>query len=266
MPTPALITVVLATYNWPQALDLCLQSLAQQQDKHFEVVIADDGSSSDTADLIARHQSHFPVPLQHVWQPDAGFRKAKILNQAIAATRGDYLVFLDGDCLVQPDFMTQHRRLAQVGVMVTGSRILLAPALTQTLCAAGVWDYAAFSRQAWRLRLQGQMNKCLPLKLKLPDLATRLYKKFVWSRIKGCNMSAWRDDVQHIRGFDESLEGWGHEDADFVFRLQQAGVVRKSGSWATEVLHLWHPTASQESAAKNAAIVRAKILQKRTQH
>ena len=182
MPTPALITVVLATYNWPQALDLCLQSLAQQQDKHFEVVIADDGSTSDTADLIARHQSHFPVPLQHVWQPDAGFRKAKILNQAIAATRGDYLVFLDGDCLVQPDFMTQHRRLAQVGVMVTGSRILLAPALTQTLCAAGVWDYAVFSRQAWRLRLQGQMNKCLPLKLKLPDLATRLYKKFVWSR------------------------------------------------------------------------------------
>ncbi len=75
-------------------------------------------------------------------------------------------------------------------------------------------------------------------------------------------MAAWRTDVKQIGGFDESLEGWGHEDADFVFRLQHAGVIRKSGSWATEVLHLWHKTASKGSAAKNAEIVRAKILAK----
>jgi GT2 family glycosyltransferase len=110
------------------------------------------------------------------------------------------------------------------------------------------------------------MNKLLPLWFKLPDAPTRLYRDFVWRRIKGCNMAAWRDDVLRIGGFDEALVGWGHEDADFVYRLHQAGVRRKSGAWATEVLHLWHPMQPKENAAKNEQIVRAKILAKAQTH
>ena len=257
-----LITVVLATYNWPQALDLCLQSLQTQTDAHFEICIADDGSKSDTTECITSWQARSKVPIRHFWQEDQGFRKSRILNQAIAQAHGDYLVFLDGDCIVQPDFIARHRALAEPGFLVTGARILLGEALTQQLCAARRWDAPAFLAQSALLRWRGQLNKCLPLLLKLPDHPARRYREFVWRRIKGCNMAAWRDDVARIEGFDEGLEGWGHEDADFVFRLQAAGVRRKSGSWATEVLHLWHRTASKETAEKNAAIVRAKIVAK----
>jgi predicted glycosyltransferase involved in capsule biosynthesis len=90
----------------------------------------------------------------------------------------------------------------------------------------------------------------------------RLYKRFEWRRIKGCNMACWKSDALAIDGFDETLTGWGHEDADFVFRLQNKGVIRKSGAWATEVIHLWHKMANKETAEKNAAIVKEKILAK----
>lgn len=260
-----LITVVLATYNWPQALDLCLQSLQTQTDAHFEICIADDGSKSDTTECITNWQARSKVPIRHFWQEDQGFRKSRILNQAIAQAHGEYLVFLDGDCIVQPDFIARHRALASPGFLVTGARILLSESITRRLCEGQVWDEHAFMRQSLGLRLRGQINKWLPLVCKLPDHAGRRYREFVWRRIKGCNMAAWRDDVARIAGFDEGLEGWGHEDADFVFRLQAAGVQRKSGSWATEVLHLWHRTASKETAEKNAAKVRAKILAKAEQ-
>ena len=257
-----LISVVLATYNWPQALQLCLEGLASQTDANFEVVIADDGSREETSQLIQDFALSSHMKISHVWQPDIGFRKAMVLNKAIASSLGAYLVFLDGDCLVQPDFIAKHRKLSQHGVMVTGSRILLGETLTRQLCEHGQWSYKEFLVSAWRYRLRGELNKLSPLMLKLPDNALRMYKKFEWRRIKGCNMAAWREDILSIQGFDEELQGWGHEDADFVFRLQRSGIQRKSGAWATEVLHLWHPSTSKENAAKNAEIVRAKILAK----
>ena len=255
-----LISVVVATYNRPQALNLVLQSLLLQQDRNFEVVVADDGSRADTQALVQDFQKLFPVPLKHVWHEDTGFRLSLIRNKATQKSEGRYLIYLDGDCIVQPDFVARHRTLSQSNCMVTGSRILLQEKWTIELCESGAWDAREFLKTAWRQRIQGQINKIAPLWIKLPDGQMRLYKRFVWRRIKGCNMAAWRDDVLRIGGFDEGLEGWGHEDADFVFRLHQAGVKRKSGAWATEVLHLWHPAASKENAAKNAEIVRARIM------
>jgi glycosyltransferase involved in cell wall biosynthesis len=256
-------SIILATYNWPEALSLSLQSLAQQTEIDFEVVIADDGSKSETTDLIANFKATSPFALHHEWQEDVGFRKSKILNKAIQRAQGAYLIFLDGDCIVQPDYVAQHFKLAESGVMVTGSRILLEQKLTFELCDAGRWSYSEWIKKSFGYRLTGQINKWLPLMIKWPNVELRKYRKFVWSRIKGCNMAAWRSDVVAMNGFDEALEGWGHEDADFVFRLQQRGVVRKSGAWATEVLHLWHKTLSKENAAKNAALVREKILAKK---
>ena len=262
MKQASLITVVLATYNWPEALDLCLQSLQTQTDRHFEICIADDGSKPDTTELIRRWQAQSVVPIRHDWQEDQGFRKSRILNQAIAHAQGEYLVFLDGDCIVQPDFIARHRALSAPGFLVTGARVLLSESITRQLCASREWDAKRFMQQSMMMRMRGQLNKWLPLICKLPDHVGRHYREFVWRRIKGCNMAAWREDVMRIGGFDEGLEGWGHEDADVVFRLQAAGVRRKSGSWSTEVLHLWHRMASKETAEKNAAIVRAKILAK----
>ena len=263
------ISILLATYNWPQALELVLESLNAQTDKDFEVMIADDGSRSDTAHLINAFTKIANFPIQHLWQEDLGFRKTTILNQAIKRARGDYLVFLDGDCITQPDFVALHRDLAQSGYVVTGSRILMGKRLTNDLIAPErnlkkrFFSSLGDSKLLFAvMRLAGQLNKCAPLWIKVPDNRWRVYPGFVWKRIKGCNMACWKDDAVRIGGFDESMVGWGHEDADFVFRLQQSGLKRKSGAWATEVLHLDHPVGDQSKAAANAAKVREKILEK----
>ena len=257
-----MISILLATYNWPQALQLCLQSLETQTDRDFEIIIADDGSTGNTKEVIDAFKAQSSIPLTHLWQEDQGFRKTKILNQAIKHAKGDYLVFLDGDCIVQPDFVAQHRALSQKGFLVTGSRVLLNQQLTQKLTASGKWDYKDFKSHLLQYRLAGQINKYWPLKIKLGNGHWREYKKFVWRRIKGCNMACWKADAQAIGGFDETMTGWGHEDADFVFRLQHDHIKRKSGSWATEVLHLFHKIHDQSNAAENARRVREKILAK----
>lgn len=257
-----MISILLATYNWPQALKLCLESLATQTDRSFEIIIADDGSTDSTKEVIEQFMASCPLSIKHLWQEDHGFRKTIILNRAIAAAQGDYLVFLDGDCIVQPDFVARHQALAQNGYVVTGSRVLLNEKLTQELINWPRWDFHRFSDRLLGERLSGGINKYWPLKIKLGNGSWRDYKKFVWRRIKGCNMACWKADAEAIHGFDETMTGWGHEDADFVFRLQRHHIIRKSGSWATEVLHLFHKINDQSNAAENARRVRALILAK----
>jgi glycosyltransferase involved in cell wall biosynthesis len=257
-----MISVLLATYNWPQALKLCLESLATQTDLDFEIIIADDGSTSATQDLIASIKPSFPVSITHLWQEDLGFRKTRILNQAIESASGDYLVFLDGDCICQPSFIEHHRLLAKPGYLVTGSRVLLNQARTTQLLNWPNWDFQRFTSHLLWDRLRGEINKYWPLKIHLGDGAWRHYKKFVWRRIKGCNMACWKSDALAIHGFDEAMTGWGHEDADFVFRLSNIGLIRKSGSWSTEVIHLFHKINDQSQATENARRVREKILAK----
>jgi glycosyltransferase involved in cell wall biosynthesis len=260
-----MISILLATYNWPQALKLCLESLSTQTDLDFEIIIADDGSSAQTKNLIEAIQPKFPVKITHLWQEDQGFRKTRILNQAIEAAGGEYLIFLDGDCIVQPDFIAEHRKLAQADHLVTGSRVLLNESLTLELLTWAQWDFKKFANNLLSYRLSGGINKYWPLKIKLGNGAWRNYQKFVWRRIKGCNMACWKADALAIGGFDETMTGWGHEDADFVFRLQNRGLIRKSGSWSTEVLHLHHRINDQSNAAENARRVREKILAKARQ-
>ena len=263
------ISILLATYNWPSALALCLQSLRIQTDLNFEILIADDGSRDDTRLLIEHLSKDFPVNITHLWQEDIGFRKSRILNQSIERARGEYLIFLDGDCIVQPSFVAQHRRLAHPNGLVTGSRILLSKHETENLCKQ-VSAYTEQPEQLWantfastlhllKLRLKGGINKVLPLLLKLPDHPMRAYPPHIWRRIKGCNMACWRKDALNIPRFDESFEGWGHEDADFVFRLEDSGVKRRSGSFATEVLHLWHQTQPNDQERVNRERVLERI-------
>ena len=257
-----MISILLATYNWPQALKLCLESLATQTDKNFEIIIADDGSTESTKQVVESFKASCPSSITYLWQEDQGFRKTKILNQAINAAHGNYLIFLDGDCIVQPDFVARHRALAQQGHLVTGSRVLLNESLTKELLSWPHWSFQKFCSGLLSKRLSGGINKYWPLKIKLGDGSWREYKKFVWRRIKGCNMACWKADAEAINGFDETMTGWGHEDADFVFRLQHHGIARKSGSWSTEVLHLFHKINDQSNAAENARRVREKILAK----
>ncbi|RWB56768.1 MAG: glycosyltransferase [Mesorhizobium sp.] len=254
-----MISVIVTTYNWPKALSLTLQSLAGQTDRLFEVIVADDGSGPATAEVIRAHANSAPIPVVHIWQEDIGFRRSTIINKAVAEAKGDYLIFVDGDCILQPDFVSRHRGLAEPNHLVTGSRILLGPKISEMLLAESKWCYITFRRSVLWYRLTGEISKIAGLFIRLPTCRLRDYRSFVWRRIKGCNLACWKADALAVGGFDESFLGWGSEDIDFVFRLQENGVVRRSGTWATEVLHIWHAPADSSRAEGNEKIVRDRI-------
>lgn len=259
------ISVVMTTYNRPDALAAVVRACFMQSDKNFEIIIADDGSTANTRACVEALAATAPIPLRHVWQPDQGFRAAMARNRGTLAARGDYIVFLDGDCIPQRDFIARHRALAQPGYLVSGSRILLSEALTRRVLDERI-DIAgapALTRLGWRLH--GDLNKTLqPLGLRWPDLG-RTSKKFSWRRIKSCNLGVWRSDLDKVNGFDESFTGWGHEDSDLVVRLFHAGVLRKDGAFATEVFHLWHREAQRDQETSNRGVVLERAAAKVTQ-
>lgn len=255
MPFSELISVVITTYNRSDALSLVFAGLAGQTDRRFEVVIADDGSTREHVVAIADAAESAQFPVTHVWHPDVGFTAAQVRNLGVAASKGAYLVLLDGDCVPEVDFIARHRNLQQMGCFINGSRVLLSPSFTNSLLfnhevpvghAFGYW----LAR-----RWAGDASK-LTGALRLPDLGLRRQTKFVWKGIRSCNMAVWRTDYEAVNGFDETFVGWGHEDADFVLRLHNAGLTRKNGFCATEVYHLWHPESDRGRQGVNADKVR----------
>lgn len=262
------ISVIVTTYNRPDALAAVLAALLAQDDDDCEIIVADDGSAEPTRTVVeqavarARTGSAGRRPgtaVFHAWQPDHGFRAGAARNRGLLAATGDYVVFVDGDCLVRRDFLAGHRRFAQAGCTVTGSRILLSQAFTQRVLAQHLdlpgWGLLPLLRA----RLAGDINRLLPA-LPLPDSALRVQRgPFRWRGIKTANLAAWRADCLRVNGFDETFDGWGHEDADFVLRLHHAGIRRKSGFGGPAVWHLWHREAGRTHEAGNRARVEARL-------
>ncbi len=254
-----LISVVITTYNRSDALALVLDGLREQSDRRFEVVIADDGSTQVHQEEIWHVCESSGLSITHVWHPDVGFTASQVRNLGVAATKGIYLVFLDGDCVPEVDFIARHRSLMQSGCFVNGSRVLLGESFTRRLLA-GQDSARNRSMGYWlRRRLKGDASKLTGL-LRLPDCRYRLQPRFVWRGIRSCNMAVWKADYLKVNGFDESFVGWGHEDADFVLRLHNAGLIRKNGFCSTEVYHLWHTEASRAQEGGNADKVRQRCL------
>jgi glycosyltransferase involved in cell wall biosynthesis len=239
-----LISLIVATYNRPDALAAVLRSLAGQSDRNFEIVVGDDGSGPPTRDVVNHWSAKVGVPLKHVRQEDRGFRLAEIRNRAIATGAGSYLIFLDGDCIARPDFVAAHRRLAEPGFFVSGNRVLLSQRLTERVLTKNL------ELESWSLgtcamyRAHGDVNRLLPLMtLPLGPLRKRLMDQ--WEGVRGGNFAFFRADLERVDGFETSFVGWGLEDSDIVIRMIRSGVKRKDGRFATGVLHLWHPEADR---------------------
>jgi glycosyltransferase involved in cell wall biosynthesis len=245
-----LISVIVATYNRPDALALVLRSLSRQSDKGFEIIVADDGSGAETGRVIGEWVPRVGVPLKHVWHDDRGFRLAEIRNRAIRAASGAYCVFLDGDCLARPDFVGQHRHLAEPGWFVTGNRILVSRELTDRILEHGLepeqWGFASWMTQHSRRGI----NRFAPLLGLRLGLFRKLHPRR-WLGARGSNMAFWRADLEAVDGFDSAFTGWGREDSDIFVRMIRAGVRRKDGRFGPGVLHLWHPEADRASLADN---------------
>jgi glycosyltransferase involved in cell wall biosynthesis len=245
-----LISVIVTTYNREDALDAVLRSLAAQSDTDFEVVVADDGSGPATAELVNNWKAKIRGCVEHVWHDDRGFRAAEIRNRAILAAHGAYCIFLDGDCIVRPDFVATHRQLAESGWFVTGNRILLSPELTAKVLRENItpetWGFGRWLAERWR----GGVNRLSAL-LHLPLGPLRRLRQRVWQGARSCNLAIWRSDLDRADGFDAAYSGWGKEDSDIIVRLLHSGVRRKDGVFATGVLHLWHAEANRSQLSEN---------------
>lgn len=260
------LSLIISTYNRPDALELVLKSVALQElnaaaaVSEIEVLIADDGSTADTANLVAQFQEAFPFRLIHVWHEDNGFRLAAIRNLAVSKSSGAYLVFIDGDCLIAPDFIAKQLQLAEVGYFVGGNRVLLSEKYTrEILTNKDVSISSAGILNSFIGRLAGKINKFFP---RLPLALNAQWRKrneTNWRRPKGCNMALWREYLMTVNGFDESFCGWGHEDADFLVRLLHAGIRIKDGRFAVPVFHLWHKMNDRSNEPENIARLQLRI-------
>jgi glycosyltransferase involved in cell wall biosynthesis len=245
------ISVIVTTYNRPDALAAVLEGYLVQTDRKFQLIIADDGSKDETKEVVSSYGRRAAFPVEHVWQEDQGFRAATIRNRALAATSADYVIFSDGDCIPLPDFVARHRLLAEKGWFVVGNRILLSEAFTNRILSGDVAVHTWDVRQWLGARMRGHTNRWLPL-LSLSLLSPlRKAKPHRWEGAMTCNLAAWRDDLLFINGFDETYSGWGLEDSDLVIRLIQSGLGRKSARFAAPVLHLWHKENDRSGLAEN---------------
>ncbi len=255
-----LISVIVTTYNWKEALAASLAGLFAQTDLNFEIVIADDGSRPDTGELIQQLMQQSPVPIIHSYHEDNGFRAGTIRNKAVAASAGEYLLFLDGDCVVFPHFIQRHRQLAAKGYFVPGNRILLSQAFTETALSTRIKLHQHSVLSFIRWRLQGKINRLLPL-LHLPFESLRLLRPRYWQQAMTCNLGVWRGDFIAVNGFDEVFEGWGYEDSDLVIRLIHLGIKRKEGRFAVPVLHLWHKQNDRSEQQENYQRLMTRLAQ-----
>ena len=237
-----MVSLVIATYNWSEALGVVLASVRAQAVLPGEVVIADDGSGDATRELIVRESASFPVPLRHVWHEDDGFRLGAIRNKAMAAATGEYIVQLDGDLVLHPRFVESHVEFAERGSYVQGSRAMLDARRTEETLRAGRVVAGAFS--------PGVRNRVNALHL--PWLSPLIGGPTdPLRRTRGCNMAFWRADVVRVNGYNEEIAGWGREDSELAARLQNSGVRRRNLKFSAVAWHLHHRTQPQDALGRN---------------
>lgn len=196
-------------------------------------MVADDGSRNETRELIESLAKSSPVPIIHSWQEDIGFRLARSRNQAVLKSHGDYLIFVDGDCIVPKDFVANHLKLAVSGKVVAGPRILLTKPYSMDLQNKSVVPWSSFDHAggALRLWLQGYSNRWMQA-ISLPIGGLRdLIAPLRWQHLRGCNWALYKSDFLSVNGLDESFEGWGQEDSDMVIRLINNAVHLRTGRY-----------------------------------
>lgn len=238
-------SLVTPTYNWPEALELLLLSITKQTVLPNEVIVADDGSKEETRLLIERFQKSFPVPLIHVWHEDNGNQKPKIMNKAIAQAKYEYIVEIDGDIIMHHDFVRDHLTNAEKEVYLFGSRVNIQKSILESIFKNKTTYFHFFSKgikkRSRTLRIPFFMNFA-----KLNDKRS--------SKLRGCNMSFWREDFIKINGFNESLVGWGIDDSEMIQRMHNIGIKGKRLKHSGIAYHVYHKEQSKSHIEINNEI------------
>lgn len=248
------VALIITTYNRPDALEAVIRSALKQTRRPDEILIADDGSTAETADTIAHLAGNSPIPIRHIWQEDEGFRLSQSRNRALVATNADYIIMIDGDMVLHPKFIQHHLTVARKGRFIQGSRVLIDDELTRkylmTPCKIHVFTKGIIKRHS---------------ALNIPLLRNFIAKKGKQSDkgIKGCNMGFFKSDAQAVNGFDNNFVGWGREDSEFVARLYHNGVKRHDLKFGGIAYHLYHPESDRDALPENDKILQNTLSRKK---
>lgn len=239
------VSLIISTYNRPDALRVCLDSVFKQHTLPYEIIIGDDGSRQETAELIEEMRKISPVPIVHVWHEDKGFRLAMMRNKAVAKTKGDYIIEIDGDIFLHPYFITDHLREARRGCYVKGGRTNLGKKLTDEICKSGKAPKIKWYSKGIETKAENAIRCAW-----ISHLIAPYYRRHK-SVALGCNMSFFKDDYIRVNGYDEFFEGWGGEDWDFGCRLNMLGLKKRYLKFSGIVYHLWHEDKFMYNKEKN---------------
>lgn len=250
-----MISVIATTYNQARDLALYLRTLTLQTDRDFELVIADDGSREDTREVIERFKrEHFGDRLVHVWHEDVGYRKCKILNSAIRASKGDWLVFTDSDLILHPRFIEDHRSMRTPNSMFMGRRVDLEPQVSDWIREheAQLFSPEFYLRVGKSALVGRQRSRGFKRVFRIAE--PRLARALGCDRVPdllGSNFSIDRELLVRVNGFDEAREHYWGEDGDLYIRIRNSGArITGRKSFAVQY-HLWHQQRSPQPNAEN---------------
>jgi glycosyltransferase involved in cell wall biosynthesis len=247
------VSVIVSTYNAPAWLEKVLTGYAHQSAPGFELIVADDGSGAETQAVVARFADCPGFRLRHVWHPDAGFRKWQIVNTAIAAAAGDYLVFTDGDCVPHPDLVATHVREARPGRFLTGGCSRISMGLSERMTLEDIASGRAFS-PLW-LATHGFLASRIMRRVAMKALGANRPLDLRWNREKqifnGNNASCWKADALAVGGFDTHIP-YGGGDREFGYRLEHLGLRARLVRYTALSIHLDHPRSYRSDAQRAA--------------
>ncbi len=251
-------SVIISTYNSPAWLEKVLWGYSVQTVLDFEIVIADDGSTKETKELLDKMSEATQLSIRHVWHKDEGFQKTKILNKAILATKTDYCIFTDGDCVPRKDFVEIHLKHSKKGYFLSGGHFPLSLELSNRISKNNIINQNVFDLK-W-LKSEGLKNSFKNVKLtKFKSISSIINlitpTKATWN---GGNASAWKNDIVAVNGFDERMQ-YGGEDREFGERLINYGLKPKRIRYFAICIHLEHERGYVNAAAwkKNNSIRQA---------
>lgn len=238
------VSVIVAVYKDIEALRLIVNALKKQTYTNFELVIAEDNNSQDMKQYI---QSIEGLSVKHTYQEDTGIRKARSLNNGILASSGNYLIFIDGDCIPYSTFIESHVSLSENGRVLTGRRVNLGETISQKIRTSSINCYD-IEKKYFQYYKSLQEDEASHLEQGIwINPKGWIYNYFFKNRQKsniallGCNYSCFREDIIGIQGYDE---GYGEtavaDDTDIQWRFEAYGLSMKSCKFAANVFHLHH--------------------------
>ncbi len=251
------VSIIIAVYKNVEALNLIIEALKLQTYKNFETVIVEDCEDSKMKNYI---DSIKGLNIVHTTQEDIGLRKARSQNNGILASSGEYLIFIDGDCIPYTTFIENHVKLAQNGYVLSGRRVNLNEKATAQLLNKEKTAYDIEKNYLFNLSLMFDKSVKYEQGLYFPP-ESFIYKNIINKKnrnvnILGCNFSCFKKDFVAINGFDEGYGGTAlSDDTDLEWRFKAYGLQIKSCKNAANVFHLWHKAFGRGNPSQEIALM-----------